>query len=120
MQEPLRLAFRNMTAPIGVEDEVRKHVADLERFFDRITGCSVVVEAGNKRHHRGNLFHVRIDLVVPGAEIVVRRDPPEHHAHEDLPVALHDAFQSARRQLQDYAREKRGDVKTHANPSAPA
>jgi ribosome-associated translation inhibitor RaiA len=120
MQEPLRLAFRNMTAPIGVEDQVRTHVADLERYSDRITGCSVVVEASNKRHHQGNLFHVRIDLVVPGGQIVVRRDPPEHQAHEELPVALHDAFEAVRRQLQDYVREKRGDVKTHAKPSAPS
>ena len=117
MQEPLRIAFRNMEAPIGAEDQVRARVAELERFFDRIIACGVVVEARHRRHHQGNLYHVRIDLIVPDREIVVRRDPPEDHAHEDLHVAIRDAFDAAQRQLQDHAREMRSDVKTHATPT---
>jgi CheY-like chemotaxis protein len=34
-------------------------------------------------------------------------------AHEDCYVTVHDAFRSARRQLQDYARLKRNQVKNH-------
>lgn len=117
MQEPLRIAFRNMEPPIGAEDEVRDRVAELERFFDRIIVCSVVVEAHHRRHHQGNLYHVRIELIVPEREIVVRREPPEHHAHEDLHVAIRDAFDAVQRQLQDHVREMRGDVKTHAGPT---
>ena len=117
MQEPLRIAFRNMEAPIGIEDSIRKHVADLERYFDRIIACSVVVEADHRHHRHGRLYHVRIDLIVPEREIVVRREPSQHHAHEDLPVAIRDAFDAARRQLQDHARAARGDVKAHATPS---
>lgn len=109
MQEALRLSFRNMSPPIGVEEQVRERVAELGQYFDRITGCSVVIEASNKRRHHGNLYHVRIELFVPGGEIVVRRDPPEHHAHEDLHVALRDAFDAAQRQLQDRAKKLRGD-----------
>ena len=71
MQEPLRIAFRNMEAPIGAEDQVRARVAELERFLDRIIACGVVVEARHRRHHQGNLYHVRIDLIVPDREIVV-------------------------------------------------
>jgi cold shock CspA family protein/ribosome-associated translation inhibitor RaiA len=117
MQEPLRIAFRSMEAPLGVEDEVREHVAELEQFFDRIIACSVVVEERHRRHRQGRLYHVRIELIVPECEIVVRREPPEHHAHEDLHVAIRDAFDAARRQLQDHAREMRGDVKVHAAPT---
>ncbi len=117
MQEPLRIAFRGMEPPIGVEDAVRAHVADLEQYFDRITACSVVVEAHHRHQRHGRLFHVRVDLVVPGREIVVRRDPPEHQAHEDLPLAVRDAFNAVRRQLQDYVRSMRGDVKAHAEPT---
>lgn len=113
MQEPVRIAFRSMDAPIGAEDNIRKHVADLERFYDRITACSVVVEADHRRHRQGRLYHVRINLMVPGREIVVRREPAEHHAHEELPVAIRDAFDAARRQLEDHARRVRGDVKVH-------
>jgi cold shock CspA family protein/ribosome-associated translation inhibitor RaiA len=117
MQEPLRIAFRNMEPPIGAEDQVRDRAAELERFFDRIIACSVVVEADHRRHHQGNLYHVRIELIVPDREIVVRREPPEHHAHEDLHVAIRDAFDAAQRQLQNHAREMRSDVKTHAAPT---
>lgn len=115
MQGSLHIAFRNMTAPIGVEEAIRERVAVLARFFDRITACNVVVEA---RHHRrqGNLYHVRIDLIVPEREIVVRRDPPEHQAHEDVQVAIRDAFEAAQRRLQDHAREMQGARKQHAAP----
>ncbi len=117
MQEPLRIAFRNMEPPIGAEDRIREHVASLERFFDRITACSVVVEPSSRRHHHGNLYHVRIELVVPERDIVVRRDPPEDHAHEDVHVAIRDAFNAVQRQLQDHVRAMQGAVKAHAAPT---
>lgn len=116
MQEPLRIAFRGMEPPIGVEETIHQRVAELERFCDRITGCSVVLESRHQRHHQGKLYQVRIDLVVPGREIVAGRDAGANHAHEDLHIALRDSFNAARRQLQDYAREMRGDVKQHAGP----
>ncbi|MCW3474586.1 HPF/RaiA family ribosome-associated protein [Limobrevibacterium gyesilva] len=117
MQEPLRIAFRNMEAPAAIEEEIRDHVAELETFFDRITNCSVVVEARHHHHRQGRLFHVSIRLTVPEREIFVQRDPAEDHAHEDLHVTIRDAFAAARRQLQDHAREKRGDVKVHEAPA---
>ena len=116
MQQPLRIAFRNMEAPIGVEDDIRKRVAQLEQFSDRIIACSVVVEARHRRHRQGKLYRLRIDLKIPDREIVVRRDPAEDHAHEDLHVAIRDAFDAARRQVQDHARTMRGDLKLHAAP----
>ncbi len=116
MQEPLRIAFRNLDAPAAVEAEIRSRAAELEKFFDRIIACQVIVEADHRHHRQGRLYHVRIDLVVPEREIVVRREPPAHHAHEDLHVVIRDAFDAARRQLQDHARALRGDAKTHAAP----
>lgn len=117
MQEPLRIAFRNLEAPAAIEEEIRKRVDELEEFFNRIIACNVVVEEHHRHHRQGGLYHVRIDLVVPEREIVVRREPPEHHAHEDLHVAIRDAFDAAQRQLQDHAREMRGDIKTHMAPT---
>jgi len=114
MQEPLRIAFRNMEPPIGVDATVRANAAELERFYDRIIGCSVVIEARHRSHHQGNLYRVRIELSVPDRTLVVGREPAEHRAYEDLHVAIRDAFEAAKRQLQDYVRAKRGDVKTHA------
>jgi ribosomal subunit interface protein len=97
----------------AVEAKIRERTAKLDRFFDRIMGCRVVVESPHRRHHQGKLFHVRVDLTVPGGELAVTREPAEHHAHEDVFVAIRDAFDAAQRQLEDYARRQRGDLKTH-------
>lgn len=117
MQQPVRIAFRNMEAPIGMEDDIRRRVGQLERFFDRIIACSVVVEARHRRHRQGKLYHVRIELSVPDRGIVVQRDPAEDHTHEDVHATIRDAFDSARRQLQDHAHAVRGDLKSHMPPA---
>jgi cold shock CspA family protein/ribosome-associated translation inhibitor RaiA len=114
MQVPLQLSFRNMPPSAAIESEIRDRAAKLEEFFDRITSMRVVVEAPHRHHRQGKLFHVRLDVRVPGRELVVSREPPEHHAHEDVYVAIRDAFDAARCQLEDYAREMRGAVKAHA------
>jgi len=43
----------------------------------------------------------------------VSREPGQHHAHEDVFVAIRDAFDAAQRQLADYARRQRGATKAH-------
>ena len=79
-----------------------------------MVGCRVVIEAPHRRHRSGNLFHVHVDATVPGKELVVRRDPREHGSHEDVRVAIRDAFDATRRELKDEARRRRGQVKRHA------
>lgn len=116
MQTPLRITFRGMEHSPAVEARVREHVDRLERFHDRITGCHVIVEAPPGHRHKGAPFDVKIDLTVPGREIAVRSERAEHETHMDVYVALRDAFDSARRLLQDFAREHRGDVKRHESP----
>lgn len=114
MQLPLQIAFHNMEHSDAVEAAVREKAAKLDEFCDRIMGCRVVVEAPHRHHRRGNQYQVRIDLTVPGEEIVVNREPAEHTEYRDLGVALRDAFDAARRQLEDYVRRRRGAVKAHA------
>ena len=113
MQVPLQVSFRNMPPSPAVEADIREKATKLEEFYDRITSVRVVVETPHRQHRQGKLFHVRIDLRVPGRELVVRREPAEHHAHEDVHVAVRDGFDAAKRQLEDYVRETRGNVKTH-------
>ena len=112
----LQITFRNVDASPTVEAKVRERAHELEQFFDRIVSCRVVIEAP-KRHRHGDLHHVRVDLKIPGKEIVVKRDPAEHHAHEDIYVAIRDCFDAVRRQLEDHVRRQRGDVKAHEVPS---
>jgi ribosomal subunit interface protein len=116
MQLPLQITFRHMDTSEAVAARIRERAEEHERFFDRIISCRVVVECRHPRRQQGNLFRVRVDLKVPGREIAVGRDPAAHHAHEDVYVAIRDAFDTTRRLLDDYAREARGDVKLHAVP----
>ena len=116
MQVPLQITFRHMDSSDAAAARICERTAELERLFDRITSCRVVVECRHPRHQQGNLFRVRVDLKVPGREIVVGRDPAAHHAHEDVYVAIRDAFDAARRLLEDHLRERRGEVKLHAVP----
>ena len=113
MKIPLQISFRGMDHSAAVEQNIRERAAKIEDFYAEIMGCRVIVEAPHHHHHKGNLYHIRIDITVPDGELVVSRRPDEHHAHEDVYVAIRDAFDAARRQVEDYARKRRGQVKKH-------
>jgi cold shock CspA family protein/ribosome-associated translation inhibitor RaiA len=117
MQVPLDILFRNMDASDAVEAAAREHVAKLERLADSIVSCRVTIEAPHHHHHQGNLYTVSVDLHYAGGEAVANRAPGAKHAHEDVHVALRDAFNAVRRQLQDAVRVRRGDVKHHEPPN---
>ncbi len=116
MQTPLEITFRNMDRSESVEARVREKAEKLQLFFDRITGCRVTVEATHRRHAKGNLYHVHIEVGVPGNKIVINRSAHDKHAHEDVYVAVRDAFNAARRRLEDHSRRRAGKVKTHEVP----
>src|SRR3990167_2591731 len=108
MQIPLQITIRDIPPSEALEAHIRDKAEKLNQFFEHIISCRVVVEMPHKHHHQGKQFNVRLDIGVPGSEIVVNRD----HS-EDIYVALRDAFDAAKRQLEDYARKIRGDIKTH-------
>ena len=116
MQTPLEIDFHNLERSPALEARVRKLAAQLEKFSPQIIHCHVTLEAPHRHHHQGKLFDTILRITVPGREIAIRHAHPADHAHEDPYVALRDAFKAARRKLQDYERERRGDVKTHAEP----
>lgn len=104
MQAPVQVSFRHLGYSPFIASAVRKRAKRLEKFYPRITSMRVMIEPSQGRRKQGNLYHLRIDITVPGREIVVRRDPSERHAHEDIYVAIRDAFDAARRQLEDHVR----------------
>ena len=116
MKQPLQITIRDIPPSEALEADIREKAEKLDQFYDRIMSCRVVVEAPHGHHHKGQLYHVSIDLTVPGDELVVNRSPSEHHAHENVYVAVRDAFNAARRKLQNFARKQRGDVKYHEAP----
>ncbi len=117
MQVPVEIVYQGLGSAPGLEARIRKEAAKLERYHDRIISCRVVIEESHHRHHKGNLFTVRIHIRLPGqGEVAVSRVADEKHAREDPYVAVRDAFDAARRQLQDQARTLRRAVKSHEAP----
>jgi ribosomal subunit interface protein len=117
VQTPLQITFRGIAPSEPIESYVRTRAAKLERFSDRITGCHVMIEAPHRHKRHGHHYLVRIDLVVPGSELVVRRDPAERKDQEDVYASIDAAFDDAQRVLEDQVRKQRGDVKPRETPS---
>ena len=109
MDIPLQVSLHGIAHSDALDNAIRQRAAKLERYYDRIVSCRVVLELAARHQRKGKQYTVRIDLKVPGDELAITR---EHD--EDPRVALRDAFDAARRRLEDYARRQRGDVKRHA------
>lgn len=117
MEQTLQITFRDMEPSPAVEANIREKVAKLEQYYGRIVSCRVVVELDHKHHNKGNHFRVSINLKVPEGELVANRAPDQHHSHTDAFVAVRDAFDAMRKQLDGYAAKRRGDVKLHEVPA---
>jgi cold shock CspA family protein/ribosome-associated translation inhibitor RaiA len=113
MAIPLKVTSRHELASPALEARIRKLAERLERFSQHILHCEVIVATSSHRHRQGNLFDIRIEMTAPATHISVQRAGPHDPSHQDPYVALRDAFAAARRQLQDYERERRGAVKQH-------
>ncbi len=114
MQVPLQITFEHVEHSDAVEARIREEVEKLQQFCRRITAARVVVVRPQHRHQKGDRFQVRIQLVVPGAaDVLVNQDPGVTKAHEDALLAIRDAFQAARRQLQDIVREREAPPSQH-------
>lgn len=113
MKIPLQINFRHMDPSDAFEKKIREKAQKLDQFSDHIMSCRVTVDLEHKHHKQGNLFSIKLDITVPGKEIVIDRRPDKHHAHEDPYVTLRDSFDAAKRQLEDYVRKLRGKVKVH-------
>ena len=108
MKLELKITARNLELSEFIKEDIRERAGKLDKFYDRIMHFRVVVEVPHHHKHEGISYNVRIDMTVPGSELIVKREP-----NEDLEVAIRDAFDAARRKLEDFARRQRGDVKQH-------
>lgn len=106
--QPVQITIRDLPTSPALEDHIRKKAQKLEQFYQRINNCRIVVTVPQKHKHKGKLFCIRIDLTVPGKELVVNR-----HQDEDIYIAIRDAFKALERKLENFARKNRGEVKTH-------
>jgi ribosomal subunit interface protein len=111
MQLPLQVTFRDMPHSDAVQAHVERRAAKLDTFFDRIMSCRVVVEAPHRSHQHGKRYNVRIDVTVPGNELVIARNPPDNLKHEDMHAVIDDAFDDAERVIDEYAKRLRNGEK---------
>jgi ribosome-associated translation inhibitor RaiA len=105
----LQIHLLDMEPSPAVEARIRRWADRLSRYSEDIQNCQVWVESPHGHHRKGDLYGVRLRLTVPGEEIVVELQPSE----EDVHVAIRKGFEAARRKLQDYERQRRGQVKAH-------
>jgi ribosomal subunit interface protein len=113
---PLQITFKGMDSSEAIAANIREKADKMERFSNHLMSCRVVVEAPHRHGHKGQLYNVSIDLGVVGGELAVSHEGPRDHAHEDIYVAIRDAFDAATRQLEDYERKQAGKVKEHEVP----
>jgi ribosome-associated translation inhibitor RaiA len=114
---PVQITFRHMESSPAVETRVRELANHLGVFSDRITSCRVVVDSPHRHQHQGKVFNVKVQLALPGDDVVVDMERPQRDGHEDVYVVIRDAFDAARRQLQARMASLRGDEKRRDIPS---
>ena len=111
MEIGLQITARDIEVTDAIRADIEAKAEKLDKYYDRIMRCRVVLESPKRHQHEGKLYNVHIYLTVPGSELMVKRD-----LDKDLYVAIRDAFQAARRKLEDFASQQRLDVKRHEEP----
>jgi ribosomal subunit interface protein len=96
MKLPLTIAAHDLELDEPIEAVIREKATKLEKFNGRVIGCHVTVQGPPKHHRNGGSYEVRIDLTVPGHEYVINQK-----AAPDLNQAIRDAFDAARRKLDE-------------------
>lgn len=113
---PLEVTFNGVAASEALRDNIETHVAKIAKLAPDALDCRVAVRFAGHRRHKGNRYHVHVRLLIPGAVLNASPASSENAAYEDAYVAVRDAFDALRRQLEDTAQRRRGEVKTHFEP----
>jgi ribosomal subunit interface protein len=108
MKLPLEISSKNVHLSDEMEELIREKAAKLDNIYDQIIGCRIMVDIPHRSQRSGMHYNVRIDITLPGGEIVVKREPDE-----DLYAAISNSFEVAQRRLKDHAGKQRGEVKYH-------
>lgn len=108
MKLPLEISSRDVRLGDETEKLIREKAAKLDKMFDQIIGCRVMLEMPHRSQKSGLTYSVRIEITVPGGELIVKREPDE-----DLHVAIANSFETAQRRVREYAEKQRGEIKIH-------
>lgn len=113
MQLPLELSFRNVEKTSHLENLIKEKVNALEKFCGTLTSCRVAVEKPNTTVRNGNPYRVRIDITVPGHEVVVSKEQGQNEKSDQIPSVIREAFEAAKKQLRKLIRVQRNEIKVH-------
>lgn len=116
MQEGVQVTFLNMDRSEALERRVLDRLARLQRHFDNLQACRVVLDSPHKQPHKGSLS-IHLSIAVPGKDIVVKREQRLTESDDHSITIIGDAFQAAERQLDDYLQQKRRQVKAKGSGS---
>jgi ribosomal subunit interface protein len=110
---PLKIDYKNYEEHPDLQPLVEEQVEKLEKYFNRMTSCHVVISKPHHHHQNGHSYHVHLDVHVPGNVIAINREPEKNERHEEIEPAIRDAFKIAKRKLQEYSDRLRNEVKNH-------
>jgi ribosome-associated translation inhibitor RaiA len=82
MEIPLQISFHGVQHSEALASTIRDKARGLDRYYDRIMSCRVVLELAGRHQHQGKEFVAKIELKVPGGDIAVT-----HQHSEDPQVA---------------------------------
>ena len=105
-----QVVFRNIEHSPAVEEAVIKRLEKLERYCDQIHSLRVILESPHNNHHKGKVYHVGVEAMVPNHDIVVTHDQHDKHSHEDIYVAIRDAFNAVERRLKSAYGKQRSRI----------
>jgi len=104
MRTPLEISFHGLEKSDAVEARIRDKFTRLQQHFARITHARVVVETPRKHSPTAKVFHVKIEIGLPGQKpLIISSEPEVDQARTDVSLAIRDAFAAARRRLDDIA-----------------
>lgn len=113
MQTAPRISFHGFSASPTLKALVEEQIDQLERFHPRVIGCHVTVEVPHRRHRKGRVWHVKVDVSLPGDDVVITREAEVGKRHERPEAAIRDAFKDARRLLKERRSKQVGQIKVH-------
>ena len=107
MTNEFQVVFHNIGQTAAINDAVQKRVNKLQRYCDQILTGRVVLDSPHNNHHKGRVYSVGLEIHTPSKEIRVNQEQHDNHAHEDLYIAIRDAFNAAERQLKSVEKNHR-------------
>lgn len=116
MVSDTKVVFRGIDHSQAVADAVQKRLDKLERFSDEIQSLRVILESPHNHHHKGKVFHVGVEAIIPNHDIQVNHDQHDKHEHEDIYIAIRDAFNALERQIKSVYEKKRHQDRAVSKP----